>query len=840
MWFGTASGLCRYDGYEIKPFTQDLGYEISDDFITALCQDTEGNIWVGTNSGGINKFDPATETFSSYQHDPKNPSSIAADRVREIICDGNGNLWVGFDNGFGLSKFNIKEGTSVNYDPFEDVTTPGVKAIRGLVLDAYDSSLLWLGTTSGLIRFDIKKESFKVIDHPLTPKNRHGLFSLIQIDSTRLLGGFFHAGVDIYHIDKEKWEGVYTDPSETVRIYDLAKKSETEFWVSGRRRGLGLYDVNSKELTFLPADVNNQSSPFPGFTYAVYAEGDGVWVGGRHGISYSNKKQSLFSAFTVPFSENPLKVVSDLSGVYDKIYITGISLYGVYEIDKITGESKFYKYGGETQFSVILEYKDIIYLIGYDNQLYTFNKSSKSFNKLEFAQFEGREISLNTLLKWDDQQLLILTRFGGSFKLDLSSHQLSKLTNDQNVEEWQNQAILQEDGSIWFGTSKGVTIYQPESDQLSKLPLKLSEGKKDPDVLSLAKDRKGTIWLGTTSGLIRKGENSTEIYTVINSDLPGNIISQIEVDHKNNLWLKTQRGISFLDPTSMQIINYDLSDGIINREGVLRIIDEDVYYGTHGNYLKMTAQNESYKKTAPKVNLLSFEVANDTYPLEKAIDFTDEIILDYQHNSLAFSFTSPDFHEQEKISYSYRLVGQDKDWIPSKDRRYVRYTNLEGGKYTFQVKARYHDTDWGEIKSVEILLETPFWETWWFYTLGCLFIIGSAFALYKIRIRVLQRKADMETQELRLEAMHKRLIELNATPPDISLNMTALNKKLNTPLSEREFEVLKLSLEGKSNSEIGNELFISISTVKFHLRNTYGKLGVSNRKEALVYVVKKS
>ncbi|MEQ9008276.1 MAG: helix-turn-helix transcriptional regulator, partial [Ekhidna sp.] len=88
------------------------------------------------------------------------------------------------------------------------------------------------------------------------------------------------------------------------------------------------------------------------------------------------------------------------------------------------------------------------------------------------------------------------------------------------------------------------------------------------------------------------------------------------------------------------------------------------------------------------------------------------------------------------------------------------------------------------------------------------------------------------------EAMQKRLLELNATPPDINLNIEDLNDKLKTPLSEREFEVLKLSLDAKTNTEIGEELFITTSTVKFHLRNTYGKLGVNNRKEALDYVIK--
>lgn len=116
-------------------------------------------------------------------------------------------------------------------------------------------------------------------------------------------------------------------------------------------------------------------------------------------------------------------------------------------------------------------------------------------------------------------------------------------------------------------------------------------------------------------------------------------------------------------------------------------------------------------------------------------------------------------------------------------------------------------------------------------------IIALLFSLYQ---RNKKNKLELEAQELQVEALTKRLIDLNATPSDVEVNFKDLNKKLNTPLTEREFEALMLSLDGKSNSEIGEALFISTSTVKFHLRNTYGKLGVNNRKEALDYVVKTS
>lgn len=122
--------------------------------------------------------------------------------------------------------------------------------------------------------------------------------------------------------------------------------------------------------------------------------------------------------------------------------------------------------------------------------------------------------------------------------------------------------------------------------------------------------------------------------------------------------------------------------------------------------------------------------------------------------------------------------------------------------------------------------------------------IGAGMGLILLIVYFTQRnkkmKAQQEAQDLQIEALQKRLMDLNISPSEPKVKADQLNEKINTPLSEREFEVLKLTLEGMSNNEIAETLFVSTSTVKFHLRNTYSKLGVNNRKEALDYVVKTS
>jgi ligand-binding sensor domain-containing protein len=69
MWFGTQDGLNKYDGYKFTIYRHDAenSASLSNSSIWSIFENADGNLWIGTYGGGLNKFNKKTETFTHYQ-----------------------------------------------------------------------------------------------------------------------------------------------------------------------------------------------------------------------------------------------------------------------------------------------------------------------------------------------------------------------------------------------------------------------------------------------------------------------------------------------------------------------------------------------------------------------------------------------------------------------------------------------------------------------------------------------------------------------------------------------------------------------------------------------------
>ena len=153
LWFGSALGLMRYDGYNYVTYRHDPGnpYSLSNDDIMALCEDEAGNLWIGTYGGGLNKFDPVAGNFTRYLRNPADSSSLAHNVVLSLYIDPASPqvLWVGTEG--GLCQFDQTTHRFVRYQ--HDPADPGSLShniVRALYADK--DGTLWIGTPGGLCR----------------------------------------------------------------------------------------------------------------------------------------------------------------------------------------------------------------------------------------------------------------------------------------------------------------------------------------------------------------------------------------------------------------------------------------------------------------------------------------------------------------------------------------------------------------------------------------------------------------------------------------------------------------------------------------------------------------
>ncbi|MEM8893373.1 MAG: two-component regulator propeller domain-containing protein [Bacteroidota bacterium] len=839
MWIGTSQGLCRYDGYEFKHYTSKSGFPTADDYVRCLFQDSEGLIWIGTNLGGAVAMNPKTDATEIFKHNPNDLNSIAGDRINIITEDEQGLIWIGLANGMGISKIDKQSGRIINFDPFQTVDKLGPKGVHNILFDPWRPDTVWIPSTAGLITYDKRKEVFSVIDHPLGAVEKDGLFDADQINRDQILGAFFHAGTDIFNIDKGAWEGNYTALNDEIRILDVVRKSNSEYWLAARKKGLGILDLVSSQISFVPSNFKNSESPLPGFTYSVFADQDQLWVGGINGISFYAGRQPIFPFDSLQFDRKEYGIVLCASGSFDKIYLAGAFGAGLWEMDKKSDAKTIITIANAKKKIIkgMLELEDKIILVS-RWAIDVVNKKTKAASSINMSPIETN-FNIESIHPWTNKHALILTRYGGAFKMSLETLTVSPLFSHigKDIPKL-NDIHISEEGKIWIATDVDIVIFNPKDGSIAHYKPTSLPSRQNQRILSIEADESGTIWTGTSNGLIKIVDGEETLFNRANSNLDSDLISEIVVAPSGELWLGTDAGISRLNVATNGVINYDKSDGV-EFSGALEVIDDKILVGSYSGYSMFDPDSLHLKTIPPNAYLADFEVSNSDFHLTNQLNYIESLDLDYDQNFFSFSFTAPSFYNSDKIQFAHQLVGLDEGWIIS-NRRFANYTNLDGGTYIFQVKARYPGEDWGVSKTIKLHLASPFWETWWFYLTCVAAGLALIIVAYNIRVRTIQRKADMEAQLLQLEALQKRLLDMNLNPFEKQLDMEKLNRSLKEPLSEREFEVLHLTLEEATNADIGERLHISKSTVKFHLRNTYKKLGVRNRKEALIFVNKTS
>lgn len=805
LWFGTANGLNRYDGYQFKTWAPEENNpnSLSNPIIWTLYGSTDGAIWIGTEKG-LNRFDPRTEQFTRYLNRPFDECSLGQDLVTAICEDKNGNLWVGTGN--GISILEKKSGLFSQY--FLRPAPAEGNGVRSIVRDEKDR--MWFGLKDTLYCFDFECGDLGKFALPFSgkPEERSTNFlkTIYQEDADHLWLSTDING--IYHFDTRKLQFTShfkNNPADENslrhnRISSFLQDEYGNLWIGSYEGGLNILDSDRKRIYRFPPDPFNPAHQKFDVVRSMFRDRTrNIWLGTFYGGAKAVLKHKKPFINYVPIPGKPAGLGDGQAGqlalrpdgtIWIPVDGWGLALFNPHSETFTRFAPKTFEKGNLGSKNVLSALEDKngdLWVITF-TEIWKMDGRTGWWTNMQPSGMPQKSVWLLSQFK-DSQGVHWIGTQGGLFRYDRSANALIQHPlniNKGKTEHGENTYIESffenKNGDLWIGTHGGLNHRPPGSNEFIFYPF-------HQQILSVLQDRAGTIWLGVIGGLafFNSEQQKIEFHPKAKS-FSGKLVHSLLEDKSGRLWMGSKAGLIRFDPATGASREYNQKDGLANRQFLgahLESQSGEFYFGGTKGLLRFHPDNIRDNPIVPPVVLTNFQLHNkdmpilgsigDTLkwksPLTKNIAYTDSIRLLHWQNDFAFEFAALDFTAPMNNRYQFMLEGYDNAWVETDaGRRFAQYTNLNPGKYTFKVMGSNSDGKWNkEPTSVHIRIFAPWWATWWAYLL---YFTGLAGLLMGIRNYELKRKF------ARLEA--RRLEELDAVKSNFYVNIT---HEFRTPLT---------------------------------------------------------
>jgi ligand-binding sensor domain-containing protein/signal transduction histidine kinase len=768
IWFGTLEGLMRFDGYEIRRFRHDQKKinSLASNSIMELTKDKNGNLWIATQGGGLDKFEIATEKFTHYQHDPTDSLSISDNSLSSILVDSRGMIWAGTY----LKGLNMLDPATNKFRRIKERTYFSVLAIT-----EDRSGMIWF-SSNGMNRLDPSDFTLKAFtgngSEP-EPISTGGIRSIYQ-DKNGKFWIATHDDEGVFHFDPQTAKySRYSLYAPRVSVYTFCEDNLGRIW-AGTSHGIAV--VDDDRISYYQPHAGGEGSSSTETITSLYLDKEGtIWLGSQGGGVKKIQTTKKFLTFRYSDPANALTHTAIRSLFEDKkrrIWIGWIK-GGIDIFDPETNTLTPFNWNEPSDVTCTYQDNDGTFWIGtWGAGLLHYTADGK-----KIAQYKQQPVDESLS---DDRIQCVLRDHNGMLWVG-TENGLNVFEDKQN--RWtrvkrpyfpydllgsnvQSLAMLEApDGAVWVGTWLGLNRISPDRRTIKHYTLSEQEGTSSGyHVISLCLDQKNSaLWIGTfESGLFRLSLRNDEVKQITEEDgLASNTIFGIAQDANANLWLSTSNGLSKYNPDTNQCSNYDAADGLQGNEffwGVALKTREGkmLFGGVNGlNLFDPAAIVDN--TSVPDVVITNFEVFNAPVAigekdslLKTSLPVTKEITLSYDQSVFTFSFAALDYSRPEKNQYAYMLEGFDKAWNYVGNKRTATYTNIDPGEYTFRVKGSNSDGIWNEAgTSITVVITPPFWRTLWFRALSVLIVVGGFLTFYFIRIGIANRQRAVLEHQVR-------------------------------------------------------------------------------------------
>lgn len=846
IWFGTMSGLNRYDGYNIKIFrhTENDSASISDDLITNILEGPGRKLWIQTGLG-FSIYDPQTEKFDNNTTGVLSKLGIPAYGLNDIVKSGKGYWYIYADSGMYYIENNkkilsLKAGTNGIY--------PNTKAITDVKTDSKGN--LWIAHLNGLLE-QVEPLNGKVMKRisalPSLTINAYIGYRLF-VDADDELWVYCRGAVPgVYHIKPQ--DGTLTQYSRKSApaalnndiITGVVQDDKGLLWIATDHGGINIINKQSGSVFILQNKLYDNTSISQNSINAIYKDDLGIiWLGTyKRGISYYHETIFKFHLYRHQPSDAASLPYDDINKFLEddkgNIWI-GTNGDGLIYFDRAANTFTQYKHNAADASSLT---NDVIVslCIDHNNKLWvgTYFGGLDCFDGKIFKHFRHNAADTNSLADdrvWDIfedtyNNLWIGTFESGMDRLDREKNIFIHYRPGENKSvhaRYITQIIETKQKELWLATAYGIDRLDRSTGEFIHYN-NASNKLSNDNIISILADSRGYIWAGSRDGLNVFNASTQKFQSFRTPDgLPDNSILNILEDDQHNLWISTPNGISRIEvkgnPDSGIAItckNYDELDGLqgreFNQKAALKTKNgELVFGGANGFNIFKPSDIKTNKKIPPVIftnlqvfnrNISAGEKLNDNVIIPNAISETNTITLKYNENVFSIEFAALSYINTQKNKYAYKLEGFNADWlITDASSRKVTYTNLDPGEYTFRVKASNDDGLWNEAgTAIKIIILPPFWETPLAYFIYVIIIV--AILLFARRMIIQRAKMRFALEQERKEAQRMHELDMMKirfftnvshefrTP--LSLILTPLERMIKSaaePLQQKQYQLI--------------------------------------------------
>jgi diguanylate cyclase (GGDEF)-like protein len=789
IWIGTMGGLVRYDGYRMQVFEAG-NQRVSgppDAYVRNLFALADGSVLMGTNAGGLARFDPTDNTFKSYSI---GSNDIAERKIYDLADDHAGGVWIATDA--GLDHLDLHSGKVA------PVAIGVGMSVRNFSVLQDRAGNLWLGNNKGLFvrrkgALAFERVSVAGADEAIAAVLGNQIWAIFEDHEGRLWIGSGQAGAAYRDVDGT-WHGVpgfsgHPQKVQQATVRDFLEASTDRVWIATDGNGVIEYVPGAERTRTIEHDPAMPSSLPGNSVRALIQDRSGnIWVATDLGIARNDPgARTAFSLLPSPLEQNTLSD-TNVHGVFvdsrERIWL-GLGAGHIDMID-LKSASMHHLHLGNSQ-----SHRDVqAFSEASDGSIWV---GTEGVARVDPETLDVQDAILPALndtpvlsLQPDGSSMLIGT-YEGVFHYDTHSKSLQHFGNvpgdPTSLASDTVRQIARIGDAWWVGTTRGISI-STRLDGNSGFE-NLRHDPNDPTSLpqdyvgSITSDPKGRVWVSTYGGLGVVDHLEVRPYrfrTVgLAQALASDKVNGTLADDNGQIWASLSNGIAKVDGETHTVQNLGTRDGLhilsYIHTAAARAPGGELMFGGLGG---LTVIRPNWQPPAMDDAPLAITQAafnGVAMPFGKLPRDGETIALDPQSRNLRVDFSLLDYKAPMDTLYSYRMDGLDESWteISKGSLPAAIYTNLPHGTYRLQLRAATRGMQPRTVEtSVTVAVRPRWYETVSTRLIAVLLLLATIVGLVHLRTLYLRRQAkqlqlkiDDQTRDLR--SANLRLDELAGT-----------------------------------------------------------------------------